>query len=81
MEFSPRDGSLSTYSDDTYGARTPAFMTEIDKLMRNIRTHRSDEKNVRFAGLLITKTEEGIMTDGNNYLARIPHVSTPAGAA
>lgn len=75
--ISPREGALCTYSDDTYGAGNSPFMAKVNHIMKQFGTNRSDVNNVRFAGIHITRTTNGITTDGNNYPARLATLATP----
>jgi len=74
-----RLGALCTYSDDTYSTGTPPFMRKVDDLMEAFRTQKSDVKNVRFAGIHIEATPDGVATDGRAYPARLARVSARAG--
>jgi len=77
--FSPSQGALCTYSDDTYSAGTPCFTTTVDTLMARFRTHLSSVNDVRFA-VHISASPSGISTDGNAYPPRLDRIPTPAGS-
>jgi len=77
--YSPSLGARCTYSDDTYSAGTPPFAPKVDSLMENFRSHKSDVNNVRFAGIHIEATPDGVTTDGRAYPARLARVPAPAG--